>query len=83
MFSPLDPAGLNDFRAIKGAVSLKPTAVHQPRSISVYFRAIKGAVSLKRDDSGWRSLSEPDFRAIKGAVSLKQRKKILRSPRRH
>ena len=40
------------FRAIKGAVSLKPDGLKRLDERTLYFRAIKGAVSLKPRRSG-------------------------------
>ena len=40
---------MHDFRAIKGAVSLKQFIGAFPADRFAHFRAIKGAVSLKQD----------------------------------
>ena len=64
---------LRHFRAIKGAVTLKPCMYPIGGKLSSYFRAIKGAVTLKQPCHP-RGLRETvlHFRAIKGAVTLKQ-----------
>ena len=50
-----------DFRAIKGAVSLKPGVEKMLDKGNQYFRAIKGAVSLKHYSYGLRSLYNIEF----------------------